>query len=145
MKTACLFLVLCPIACLLGRPLPRTEGAIVGTASPLPGGERGPRPASSSAGAGRVRGLSGQPSQSIHRSSRSSTVRPRSIRTNAQNVHQPGEKRPAGAAKGAPRIVAPAITNVRHRSPNPAIVGGANGSKSNGTGSLSGTRMNGRR
>jgi len=137
MKVASLLLlILSAIACLVARPL------LVESASPLPWGEGVPRPAVSSAGAGRVRGLSVQPSRSINRSTQSSNNRPRSIRANSSIVHKPATNKPAGAAKRVTRAAAPTSTNVRHRSPNPAVIGGPAADKANETGSLSGTRMN---
>jgi hypothetical protein len=113
--------------------------------SPLPWGEGVPRPALSSAGARRVRGPSAQPSRSVIRSTQPLTIRPRPIRANAPKVHQPVASKPAGAAKSITRAAAPTSTNVRHRSPNPAIVGGPAKTPVKATGSLNGTGMSRRR
>ena len=141
MKAAYLFLALSAIASHLARPF------LVGFAGPLPWGEGVPRPASSSVRqlTETVRGRSAQPSRSINRSTHSSNVQPRPIRANALHVHQPGTDKPGGAAKSVTRIVAPTVTNVRHRSPNPAVVGGPAADKANGIALVSGTRMNRRR
>ena len=75
-------------------------------------------------------------------------------------LHQPGPDKSAGAAKGGlirneavnialavrtPSVVrptVPALNNVRHRSPNPAVVAGSVNSDSRNTGAINGTRMN---
>jgi len=141
-------------------PLPRGEGAFVEAASPLPRGEGVPRPALSSAGAGRVRGLSGPRSEQVSRHKQPPTSPRRPAVGNPARVRQPGTDNSVRAAKSgfsghaglsnvrAPsvtRIVAPTVNNLRHRSPNPAVVGGPAADKANGTGSVSGTRMNRRR
>jgi hypothetical protein len=76
------------------------------------------------------------------------------------NLGQPGSSKFAAAAKSgfvrsetvsnalsarAPSVVrptAPSVTNVRHRSPNPAVVAGAPNSRSSNAAALNGTRMN---
>jgi hypothetical protein len=145
MKTAfLLFLVLCPLA---------QPGAV-----PLPRGEGVPRPAFSSAGAGRVRGHSGPAYQRLGRPKQLPNSRHRSMPGNA--LHQPGSNKSGGAAVGGliphetvnnalpvrtPSVVrptVPALNNVRHRSPNPAVVGGSAPSHSSNTGAINGTRMN---
>ena len=92
--------------------------------------------------------------------------RKRSIPGNAMNLHQPGSDKSGGAAKGGliqnetvsnalpvrpPSIVRlrhnaqPSLNNVRHRGPNPAVVGGSAGGSANldssNTGAINGTRM----
>jgi len=146
MKTAYLLLLtLSSIACLLARPLPGGDGAVIKANSPLPRGERVPRPARSSTGTGRVRGLSARSSPTIKRSTHFSNNHPRPTRANALNTHQQVTTKSAGPAKSPARIVAPAITDLRHRNPNPAVLGGPVKSQVNGTGSISGTGMNRRR
>ncbi len=86
--------------------------------------------------------------------------RQRSIPGNAMNLHQPGSDKSGGAAKGGlirnetvndalaarmPSVVRPTVPsfiNVRHRGPNPAVVGGSALSHSSNTGAINGTRMN---
>jgi hypothetical protein len=86
--------------------------------------------------------------------------RKRSIPGNAMNLHQPGSDKSGGAAKGGliqnetvnnalpvrpPSVVRPAVpslNNVRHRGPNPAVVGGSANADSRNTGAINGTRMN---
>jgi hypothetical protein len=145
-----LLLILSPIAFLVARPL------LAESARPLPWGEGVPRPASSSAGAERVRGLSGPRSEQVSRHRQP----PASPRRTAVVNPAPGTDNSVRAAKSGfighdgvsnvrtpsvTRIVAPTVNNVRHRSPNPAVVGGPATDKANGTASLSGTRMNRRR
>jgi len=78
----------------------------------------------------------------------------------AMNLHQAGSNKSGGAAKGglipnepvhsalpvrAPSVVrpiAPSFNNVRHRSSNPAVVGGSPNSHSRNIGAINGTRMN---
>ena len=186
MKAAYLLLVLCPIACLLACPLlvesagplpaesagPRPAepaGPLPAEpasplpaepASPLPWGEGVPRPASSSAGAGRVRGLSGPRSEQVSRHKQPLTSPRRPAVGNPARVRHPGTDNSVRATKSGlighagvsnvrapsvPQVVAPTVPNLRHRSPNPAVVGGPAADKANGTGALSGTRMNRRR
>jgi hypothetical protein len=40
------------------------------------------------------------------------------------------------------RPTVPSFNNVRHRSPNPAVVGGSPSSHSSNSGAINGTRMN---
>ena len=86
--------------------------------------------------------------------------RQRSLPGNAMNLHQPGSDKSGGAAKGGfirnetvnnalpvrtPSVVrptVPSLNNVRHRGPNPAVVGGSANSHSSNTGAINGTRMN---
>jgi len=169
MKAAYLLLVLCPVACLLACPLlvesasalPSGEGGFVEAASPLPRGEGVPRPALSSARQlTGTRGLSGPRSEQVSRHKQPPTSPRRPAVGNPARVRQPGTDNSVRAAKSgfsghaglsnvrAPsvtRIVAPTVNNLRHRSPNPAVVGGPAADKANGTGSVSGTRMNRRR
>jgi hypothetical protein len=76
------------------------------------------------------------------------------------NLYEPGSNKSGGAAKGGLirnetvgnalpvrtstviRPTAPSFNNVRHRSPNPAVVGGSPNSHSSITGAINGTRMN---
>jgi hypothetical protein len=75
------------------------------------------------------------------------------------NLHQPGSDKSGGAAKSGfiqnetvnnalaartPSVVrptVPSLNNVRHRSPNPAVVSGSLTSHSSSTGAINGTRM----
>jgi hypothetical protein len=84
--------------------------------------------------------------------------RQRSMPGNA--LHQPGPDKFGGAAKGGlipnetvsnalavrtPSVVRPTVlspNNVRHRSPNPAVVGGSPTSRTSNAGAINGTRMN---
>jgi hypothetical protein len=90
--------------------------------------------------------------------------RKRSLPGNAMNLHPPASDKSGGAAKGGfiqnekvnraltarPTGVArstvaslnPLSNNVRHRGPDPAVVGGSANSASSNTGGLNGTRMN---
>jgi len=125
--------------------------------SPFPGGEGVPQPAHSSAGVGRARGQSGPASQKVNRPKQLPNSRQRSLPGNAVNVHQPGSNSSGGAARSrfgaannalivrTPNVVrpiAPSFNNLRHRSPNPAVLGGAPNSHSTNTGTTDGTRMN---
>jgi hypothetical protein len=89
--------------------------------------------------------------------------RQRSLPGNAMNLHPPGPDKSGGAAKGGfiknekvnsgltarPTSVArstvaslnPLPNHVRHRGPNPAVVGGSANSASSNTGVLNGARM----
>jgi hypothetical protein len=76
------------------------------------------------------------------------------------NLHQPGPDKSGAVAKGGlipnetvnnalavrtPSVVrptVPSLLNVRHRGPNPAVVGGSPISHSSNTGAINGTRMN---
>jgi hypothetical protein len=76
------------------------------------------------------------------------------------NPHQPGSDKSSGAAKSGfirnetvnntlpvrtPSVIRPTVpspNNVRHRGPNPAVVGGSPISRSGNTGAIDGTRMN---
>lgn len=49
---------------------------------------------------------------------------------------------PANRAPSAVRPSVPSLSNVRHRGPNPAIVGGPRSSNSRNTGAIDGTHMN---
>jgi hypothetical protein len=78
---------------------------------------------------------------------------------NARNLHEPGSDKPAGAAKlgviqseiakntlpvrpsSVVRPTAPSLDNVRHRSPNSAVVGGSASSATRNAGAINGTRM----
>ena len=85
--------------------------------------------------------------------------RKRSIPGNAINLHRSASDKSGGAATGGlirnetvkkalpvrpPSVVkaaVPPLNNVRHRGPNPAVVGGSANSDSRNTGTLNGTRM----
>jgi hypothetical protein len=78
-------------------------------------------------------------------------------------LHPPSSSQPAGAVRGgyipiqtvhnAPpvqtssvvRSATPGLNNVRHRSPNPAVVGGSSNLRSGKTGAINGTAMNRKR
>ena len=125
---------------------------------PLPRGEGVPQPALLPAGAGRVRGHGGPTSQKVNRPKQLPNSRQRSMPANA--LHQPGSDKFGGAAKGGlipnetinnawvvrtPSVIrstAPSFNNMRHRSPNPAVVGASPNSHSSNTGAINGTRMN---
>jgi len=153
MRAAYAILVLSSVACLLAgplllesaSPLPLGEGAAVDAASPLPRGEDVARPVLSSAGAARVRGLSAKPSRIVNRSTPSLNIHTRSTRASASKVHPPGTNKTVGAAKTVTQTAAARTDNVRHRSPNPAIVGGPAKTEAKATNSLSGTGMSRRR
>jgi hypothetical protein len=75
------------------------------------------------------------------------------------NLHQPGSDKSGGAAKSGfirnqtvnnalavrtpsvARPTVPLLNNVRHRSANPAVVGGSANSHSSNTGAINGSRM----
>jgi|SRR5271169_5463004 len=79
---------------------------------------------------------------------------------NAMNLREPSSDKSASAAKGglaqnetvnnalrvrppsAARPTAPSLDNVRHRSPNSAVVGGSANAITTNTGAINGTRMN---
>jgi len=138
-------LVLSPIACLVAHPLPAEQGTANKANSTLPRGVGVPRPALSSAGAGRVRGLSAKPYREFNRSTQSSNTHPRPTSGNAVNVHTPGTNKATGAAKTVNQAAGPKISDVRHHNPNPAIIGGPEKVQSKMTGSLSGTGVSKRR
>ena len=89
--------------------------------------------------------------------------RQHSIPGNAMNFHQPGLDKSGGAARSGliqneaannarpvrtPSVVRPvasSLDNVRHRGPNPAVVGGSPNSHSSNTGAIDGSRMNRKR
>jgi len=84
----------------------------------------------------------------------------RKVSMPAMNFHQPGSDKSGVTAKGgliqnetvnnalpirSPSVVRPAVAslnNIRHRGPNPAVVGGSANSGSRSTGAINGTRMN---
>jgi len=86
--------------------------------------------------------------------------RKRSIPKKAINLHQPASYKSGGAATGGlirnetvknalpvrppcvVRAAEPSLSNVRHRGPNPAVVGGPVNSNSRNIGALNGTGMN---
>jgi hypothetical protein len=169
MKTTCLLFLAMSWATLMpgtgyavpelaACPLLWGEGENVGTPGPLPGGEGVPRPAFSPAGAGRVRGHGGPASQKANRPKQLPNSRRHSMPGNA--LHQPGSNRSGAASKSGlvqnetvsnalavrtPSVVrptAPSFNNVRHRGPNPAVVGGSPPSHSSNTGTINGARMN---
>jgi hypothetical protein len=89
--------------------------------------------------------------------------RERSATQDSKNSDHPGSDRTVGAAENgrsrnetahnaatvrqpsAVRPSVPSLSNVRHRGPNPPIVGGVGNSNSRNTGALDGTHMNRRR
>ena len=129
-------------------------------ASPLPWGEGVARPGFSPAGARRVRGHLGAASQKVNRPKQLPNRRQGFPAGNPMNLGQPGSSKFAAAAKSgfvrsetfnntlaartpsAVRPAAPSFTNVRHRSPNPAVVAGAPNSRSSNAAALNGTHMN---
>ena len=86
--------------------------------------------------------------------------RQRSTSGNAMNLHQPGSDKSGGAAKAdssrtkqptTPCLfgrqvssdpTVPSLNNVRHRGPNPAVIGGSANSDTRNTGAINGTQMN---
>jgi hypothetical protein len=86
--------------------------------------------------------------------------RQRSITGNGRNLRPPGLNTSSGTRNGglmpnqnvpralpirmssAARPTVPSFNNVRHRAPNPAVVGGAPNIHSSNTGAINGTRMN---
>lgn len=84
----------------------------------------------------------------------------RSLSGNAMNLHQAGSDKSGSAAKGGliqtetvhdswpvrtssvVRPTVPLFNDVRHRGPNPAVVGGSANSDSRNTGAINGTGMN---
>jgi hypothetical protein len=137
--------------------LPHSKARTFGP-RPLAWGEGVARPAFSPAGAGRVRGHSGPASQGASRPKPLASTR--STLGNARSLRQPGSDKSSGAAKSGfirnetvnnalavrpPNVVRPAVpllNNVRHRGPNPAVVGGSLNSHGTNTGTINGTRMN---
>jgi hypothetical protein len=91
----------------------------------------------------------------VNRPKQLPNIRQRSLPGNA--LHQPASNKSGGAAKSgfvrnetvnnhwmpsALRPAAPMLDNVRHRSANPAVVGGSPNSRSANGGAINGTRMN---
>jgi hypothetical protein len=84
----------------------------------------------------------------------------RTVRDNSENSHRPASDKSAGAAQNglarnetvnhapsirassAARPAVPSLSNVRHRGPNPPIVGGVGNSNSTNTAALDGAHMN---
>jgi hypothetical protein len=125
----------------------------------FPWAEGVPQPAFSSARqlTGTVRSHSGAASQKVNRPEQLPNNRQRSIAGNPPNVHKPGSNRSATTARSVfgavnnalpvrtlnvVRPSAPSFNNVRHRSPNPAVVSGSTDFHSRNTGAINGTRMN---
>ena len=118
---------------------------------------QGARPATAS---NRVRGHSGVESQKVNRPKQLPNRRQGSPTGNPMDHGQPGSSRFAAVEKSgfvrsetvnntlaarapsAVRPAAPSFSNVRHRNPNPAVVGGAPNSRSSNSAPLNGTRMN---
>jgi hypothetical protein len=89
--------------------------------------------------------------------------RERSAAEDSKNSHRPGSDKSGGAAKNGlirnetvnhaasnrgpstARPSVPSLGNVRHRGPNPAIIGGAGSSNTRNTAALDGTHMNRKR
>ena len=127
---------------------------------PLPWGEGVARPASSSAGARRVRGHFGPASQKLGHPKQLPNHRQGSPAGNPVKLGQPGPSKFAAVAKSglvrrgtvnnalaarAPIVIrptAPSFSTGRHRSPNPAVVAGAPNSHSSNAAALNGTHMN---
>jgi len=148
MKTACLLLLSISWATLAHPAVLR----------PLPWAESVPRPALSSAGAGRVRGRSAPASQKANRPKQHLNGRQRSLPGEGMKPRQPGSDTSGGAARGrliqertvnkavtvgTPSVVrpaAPVVNNTRHRTPNPAVVSGAPNSHGSNTAVINGTR-----
>jgi hypothetical protein len=102
------------------------------------------------------------PTKSSHRNE-VPNMRERSLSAASKSPHRPGSDKSGGAAqnglarnetashapsKRAPNAVrpsGPALSNVRHRGANPAIVGGVGTSNTRNSGALDGTHMNRRR
>jgi hypothetical protein len=128
-------------------------------ACPLWGGGV-PQPASSPADAGRARGHSGPASPKANRPKQPLNSPQRSRPGESARLHQPSPSHSGGAARGgliqgkavnnitafrapsAVRRTAPSVNNVRHHSPNPAVVSGSLTSHGANTGAIDGTRMN---
>ena len=139
--------------------LPHSKARTFGP-HPLAWGEGVARLAFSPAGAGRVRGHSAPASPKVNRPKQVLNSRKGSLAGNAMNLHQPDSNKSSGAAKSGfirnetvnnalgvrpPNVVrptAPSFNNVRHRGPNPAVVGGSLNSRGSNTGTINGTRMN---
>jgi hypothetical protein len=108
----------------------------------------------------RLRGHLGAASQKVNRPKQPPNRRQGSAPGSAMNLHQPGLDKSGGAAIGGlisgktvnnralvrtPSVVRPAVpllSNVRHRDPNPAVMGGSLNSHGTNTGTIDGTRMN---
>ena len=89
-----------------------------------------------------------------------SNIRQRTAAGSAENLHQPGSAKSAGAAKAgsiqnatagkaqpvrSPSVAHPVALSpytVRHRGANPAVIGGSAGPGNRNTGAINGTRMN---
>ena len=140
-------LALCPLA--WGEGVPRPAFSSVGTAH---------RPVQGSAG--RARDHSGPTSQKKNLPKQLPNRRRGFPAGNPVNLGQPGSSKLAAGAKSgfvrsetfnntldarAPsafRPTVPSFPDVRHRSPNPAVVAGAPNSRSSNAAALNGTRMN---
>jgi hypothetical protein len=102
------------------------------------------------------------PSKTNHRNEASSGGE-RSVRDGSKDSHRPASDKSAAAAQnglarnstvthapsdrasGGVRPAVPSLSNVRHRGPNPAIVGGVGNSSTRNTAALDGTHMNRKR
>jgi hypothetical protein len=111
-------------------------------------------------------GRASYPNHSPNRPSLTKANRPKQLPNSRQRslpgnaLHRPGSDKSGGAAKSGfirnetihnalpvrtPSVVRPAVplpNNVRHRGPNPAVVGGSPNSQSRNTGAINGTRIN---
>ena len=134
------------------------EGENVEALSPLPWGGV-PRPALSSAAAGRVRGRSGPAPEKVSRPEQFPNRQRRSAMGNATKFRQPGSSQSGAAANNGSlrnetvnsalavrgpsvvRLTTPSFGNVRHRGPNPAVVNGAPRAHGSNTAAITGTRM----
>jgi len=135
----------------------------------LTSGEGGSLPASSPAevphrpaqgGAGRVGGHSAPASRKANRPQQPLNSRQGSLAGEGTKRRQPGSDQFRGATNGesiqgktvnkavpvrtpsAVRPTAPVVNNLRHRSPNAAVVSGSLNSHSSNTGAINGARMN---
>ena len=140
------------------------SGDRANNATPADGGTHGGKPSDEKRDRRRVPGKDYPPSQaSLPKANRPNQIPNRqehSTTANAMNLHKPGSDKSSGAVKGgliqnekgnhvlpvrSPSIVRPSVSpldNVRHRGPNPAVIGGSANSITRNTGAINGTRMN---
>ena len=117
----------------------------------------------------RDHGRASNPNHPPSRPSLTKVIRPKQLPNSRQRsipgnaLHQPGSDKSGGAARSGfirnetannalavrtPSVVRPgasSLDNVRHRSPNPAFVGGSPNSHSTNAGAIDGSRMNRKR
>jgi hypothetical protein len=146
----------------LGERVPR-DGVLVsrrGTGEGVPTKTGQPAFSSARQPTGTVRSHLGAAPQKVNRPKQLPNSRQRFLSGDGTNLHQPGSNKSGRAEKSGftrnetvniavavrtPSVVrpsAPSLNNVRHRSPNPAVVGGAANSHRSNTAAISGTRMN---